>query len=77
MNKPKLTEKYIQMNELIKMLKIAYRHIYIRPVNDYPISFVLLFFHCKFNNQRNRKTKAAFDEMTKGPFDVYPCLFIF
>ena len=26
MNKSKLKEKYIQMNELIKMLKSAYRH---------------------------------------------------
>ena len=51
--------------------------IYIRQVNDYPISFVSFVFHCKFNNEHNRRTKAAFDVMTKGPFDVYPCLFIF
>ena len=25
--------------------------IYIRQVNDYPISFVLFVLHCKFNNQ--------------------------
>ena len=30
--------------------------IYIRQVNDYPISFVSFVFHCKFNNQHNRKT---------------------
>ena len=34
-------------------------------------------FHCEFSNQHNRKTKGAFDVMTKGPFDVYPCLFTF
>ena len=51
--------------------------IYIRQVNDYPISFVLFVLHCKFNNQHNRKTKVAFDEKTTGPFDVYPCLFTF
>ena len=51
--------------------------IYIRQVNDYPISFVLFVLHCKFNNKHNRKTKVAFDGKTMGPFDVYPCLFTF
>ena len=53
------------------------KSIYIRQVNEYPISFVLFVLHCKFNNQHNRKTKVAFDEKTTGPFDVYPCLFTF
>ena len=26
------------------------KSIYIRQVNDYPISFVSFVFHCKFNN---------------------------
>ena len=44
--------------------------IYIRQVNDYPISFVLFVLHCEFNNQHNGKTKVAFNEKTTGPFDV-------
>ena len=59
------------------MLVMHIESIYIRQVNDYPISFVSFVFHCKFNNQHNRKTKGAFDVMTKGPFDVCPCLFTF
>ena len=55
----------------------TYLSIYLRQVNDYPISFVLFVLHCKFNNQHNGKTKVAFDEKTRGPFDVYPCLFTF
>ena len=60
-----------------KKLLIAYISIYIRQVNDYPISFVLFVLDCEFNNQHNGKTKVAFDEKTTGPFDVYPCLFTF
>ena len=61
----------------LQLLPVYCKSIHIRQVNDYPISFVSFVFHCKFNNKHNRKTKAAFDVMTKGPFDVYPCLFIF
>ena len=58
-------------------MDVVIKSIYIRQVNDYPISFVLFVLHCEFNNQHNGKTKVAFDEKTTGPFDVYPCLFTF
>ena len=65
------------LQRIEKLQERALRSIYIRQVNDYPISFVLFVLHCKFNNQHNRKTKVAFDEKTMGPFYVYPCLFTF
>ena len=41
--------------------ELTRKSIYIRQVNDYPISFVLFVLHCEFNNQHNGKTKVAFD----------------
>ena len=61
----------------IRIFLLQSIYIYIRQVNDYPVSFVLLFSSCKFNNKHNGKTKEAFDVKTTGPFDVYPCLFTF